>query len=43
MLLLILILALIWILDWSGPRYYPAYDTGTTGIRWGAGVRTFSW
>jgi len=25
MLLLILILALIWIFSWSGPRYYPAY------------------
>ena len=25
MLLLILILALIWIFGWSGPRYYPAY------------------
>lgn len=25
MLLLILILALLWIFSWSGPRYYPAY------------------
>jgi hypothetical protein len=27
MLLLLIILAVIWLLSWSGPRYYPAYAT----------------
>ena len=25
LLLLLIILAIIWLLSWSGPRYYPAY------------------